>query len=107
MAEFVPAVICGILAIVCAVISILSFKEKGILFNNAYIWASKQERNTMDKRPHYRQSAIIFALCAALFFCMAIECAFQTKWLWLLVFGFAAAALIYAIASSVKQQTKP
>ena len=64
MAELVWTIICGILAIVCLIISILSFKEKGFLFNNAYIWASKQERDAMDKKSYYRQSAIAFALCA-------------------------------------------
>ncbi len=31
------------------VISVRSFKQKGFLFNNAYLYASKQERDTMDK----------------------------------------------------------
>jgi len=31
------------------IISYLQFKEKGYLFNNAYIWASQEERKHMDK----------------------------------------------------------
>ena len=34
--------------------SVRSFMEKGVLFNNAYIYASKQEREKMNKKPHYR-----------------------------------------------------
>ncbi|EFF68226.1 hypothetical protein BUTYVIB_01494 [Eshraghiella crossota DSM 2876] len=30
------------------------------MFNNAYIFASKQERETMNKKPHYKQSGICF-----------------------------------------------
>ena len=66
MTEIVCAIICGILALIALVISVRSFKEKGFLFNNAYIWASKQEREQMNKKPHYRQSAIAFALIAAI-----------------------------------------
>ncbi len=74
MGKIICAVFCGILAIACLVISVMSFAEKGFLFNNAYIWASKKERETMDKRPHYRQSAIVFALLAAVFACITLEC---------------------------------
>ena len=43
-------VICfGIIAIACLVISCLQLHEKGVLLNNAYLFASKQERETMDK----------------------------------------------------------
>lgn len=106
MAELIWAVISGVLALVCLIISIMQFKEKGFLFNNAYIWASKQERETMDKKPHYRQSGIAFALCSALFFGMALACILLTGWLWLIVGALAIVVLIYAIASSVKEQTK-
>lgn len=100
------AMIYGVLALVSCIISILQFREKGFLFNNAYIWASKQERETMDKKPHYRQSGIVFALITAIFFFMALECVLFTGWLWLMVFLPAAALLVYAIASSVREETK-
>ena len=44
MAETIGAVVCGLISVVAFFISIRSFQEKGFLFNNAYIWASKQER---------------------------------------------------------------
>lgn len=100
------AMICGVLALVSCIISILQFREKGFLFNNAYIWASKQERATMDKKPHYRQSGIVFALITVIFFFMALECVLFTGWLWLMVFLPAAALLVYAIASSVREEMK-
>ncbi len=106
MARFIWAAVCGVFALACLIISITSFKEKGFLFNNAYIWASERERQKMDKRPHYRQSAIAFALCAAVFVFMALECVLLTGWLWLLVVATAIAVLIYAVVSSVKDQTK-
>lgn len=56
------------LAIGAFVISGLQFMEKGYLFNNAYFWASREERKRMDenkesKGPHYRQSG--FAFCSS------------------------------------------
>lgn len=46
----IGAIILGIMAIACFVISYLQFNERGFLFNNAYIFASKQERETIEKR---------------------------------------------------------
>jgi len=103
MTELVFAVICFVLALIFLIISVLQFQEKGFLFNNAFIWASKQERETMNKKPHYRQSGIVFALCAAVFFAMALECLLMTGWLWVIVGLLSAAMLVYAIASSAKE----
>lgn len=103
MAEVIGAIISGVIAVACLVISVMQFKEKGFLFNNAYIWASKQQREAMDKKPHYRQSGIVFVLCAAIFFCVALECILLTDWLWFVIDALTIAALIYAIASSMKK----
>lgn len=102
MIAIVSAVTCGILAVLCLCISLRQFRGKGFLFNNAYIWASKRERNEMDKTPYYRQSGVVFLLCAAMFVCMALECVLLTDWLWLAVAALCGAALIYAIVSSVR-----
>ena len=106
MTEIVCAIICGILALIALVISVRSFKEKGFLFNNAYIWASKQEREQMNKKPHYRQSAIAFALIAAMFVCLGAEIVLNTGGLWIGVGASCIAVLVYAIASSIKSELK-
>lgn len=102
----IAAIVCGILALACLIISILQFKEKGFLFNNAYIWASKQERETMDKKPHYRQSAIVFAFLCCTFVLIGLYAIFKSLWLFILAIGLAAIALLYAIISSVKEYLK-
>ena len=100
------AIFCGVLSIISLIISVMSFMEKGFLFNNAYIWASKQERESMDKKPYYRQSAIVFALFAAVFLFMALDCYFLTDWLWILSGTFSVAAVVYAVVSSRKGTDK-
>lgn len=106
MAGFIGVMLCGALAIASLLISIAQFREKGLLINNAYLWASERERETMDKKPHYRQSGVVFAFSAAIFLVIALECAFATDWLWLMVGALTVALLVYAVASSIKEQTK-
>ena len=42
-AEWITASLVFIIAAILAVVSIRSFQNKGLLFNNAYIYASKEE----------------------------------------------------------------
>ncbi len=101
MGNIVGASILGVIAVICFIFSYLQFNEKGFLFNNAYIYASKQERKNMDKKPHYKQSGIIFASIGIIFLIDAIDIILQTGWLLYLVIGVAIVAIVYAIVSSV------
>jgi len=98
------AVICGIISLAALVISIRSFQEKGFLFNNAYIWASREEREKLDKKPHYRQTAVVFAMICGVFACMAAEILLETGWLLAVEGVLVAAMLVYAIKSSIDQE---
>lgn len=101
MGRIIGSIVLGVIATICFVFSYLQFHEKGFLFNNAYIYASKQERKSMDMKPHYKQSGIIFAFIGAIFLLDAIDIMLQTGWLFYFVIGLAIVAVAYAIVSSV------
>ena len=98
----VVAVSLFVLAAVCAVMSVRHFRQRGCLFNNAWIYASSTERETMDKAPHYRQSAVVLLLVAALFALLGFSVLTQKTWLLWAEAALTAVSLIYAIASSIK-----
>ena len=101
MKEIILSCILFLIAIGAFVMSYRSFREKGFLFNNAYIYASKQERETMDKKPHYRQSAIVFLLIGIIFLLNGVSVLLAAKWIFILVIAIAIVAIIYAIISSM------
>lgn len=101
-AEIVVAVIAFVLAGISAFISARQFAEKGFLFNNAYIWASKEEREKLDKSPRYKQSAIVFALISAVFLVIGISILLQNYKIQLLEIPLIIGALGYAFISSVR-----
>ena len=106
MGEIIGAIVLGVIAIIFFVVSYLQFNEKGFLFNNAYIYASKQERKNMDKKPHYKQSGIIFVLIGIIFGINAVDMILQTAWLFYLVIGIVIVAIVYAVVSSVVIEKK-
>ena len=75
--------------------------EKGFLFNNAYIYASKQEREKMNKKPHYRQSAIVFLLLGIVLLLLALTVLLEAYWISFVGVAVVIITLIYAIVSSI------
>ena len=106
MGNVFGAVILGLISVMCFVFSYLQFHEKGFLFNNAYIYASKQERENMDKKPHYKQSGIVFLFIGIIFLLTTIDMLIQTSWLFYLIILVAVIAIIYAVVSSIRIETR-
>ena len=101
MGNIIGMIILGLLTILCFVFSYLQFHEKGFLMNNACIYASKKEREIMDKRPHYKQSGVIFLLLGIIWLINAADMVLQTGWLFYVFIIVAVITVIYAIISSI------
>ena len=103
-AESIISIIVFVFAGALLAVSILHFLEKGVPINNAYLYASKEERKTMDKKPHYRQSAIVFLLLSLVFAVIGLSVVLQNSRISLLEIPLLAAAVVYAAASSGKRK---
>ena len=102
MEDMIVAVILFLISLVAFVLSIRAFLEKGFLLNNAYIYASKKERETMDKKPHYRQSAIVFLLLGCIFLLNGLQVLLNAPWIFYAVMVLVLVTLGYAIVSSIR-----
>lgn len=100
MSNITAAILYGVVAIACMVVTFRSFNEKGFLLNNAYLYATKEQKMTMNKRPYYRQTAICFAILTVFFIVDLIDALVKTEFLiWIqsvLLIGLA----VYALVSS-------
>ncbi len=99
--EVITLVILLLISLIFFVLGYFQYKEKGVLLNNAYIYASKEERNRMNKRPHYRQSAVVFVMIGIMFLLNAIEMFFRIGWMFYVSLGLMIILIIYAIVSSI------
>lgn len=86
-----------LVALGAVAISIQSFREKGFLFNNAYIFASKEERERMDKKPYYRQSAVMFLAVAVAMSLIGVGILFENVWFVCVAILLAIIALVYVL----------
>ena len=104
-------IVLGILLLALAAglfaLSGLHFAQKGFLMNNAYLYATKKQRETMYKAPYYRQSAVVFLLLGAVFAADGIRVLTDFAPLDYAVGVLLAAALVYAILSTVRIERTP
>ena len=102
MKELIGAAVLFLISALAFLLSIRSFQEKGFLLNNAYLYASRQERETMDKKPHYRQSAIVFLLLGCIFLLNGLQVLLKAPWIFYAVLVLMIITLGYAIVSSIR-----
>ena len=55
----------------------------------------------MNKKPHYRQSAIVFLLIGIIFFLNGLSVLLSANWIFFLVIIITIIAIVYAIVSSI------
>ena len=106
MGENIAAGILFAVALGAWIMSIRSFREKGFLLNNAYLYASKQERESMDKKPYYRQSAIVFLLIGLIFLLDGLALLLHADWIFNAVGVILAITALYAIGSGIAMEKK-
>jgi hypothetical protein len=110
MEDIIVAVVLIAVSLLVFVLSIRSFLEKGFLLNNAYLYASKKQREEMDKTPYYRQSAVVFFMIGIVFLLIAAAILLDNFRVTYIADAVIVLLLIYAIASSIaieKRKKRP
>ena len=77
------------------------FSGKRFFVEQRIIYASKQEREHMNKKPHYRQSAIVFLMLGINFLLSFTALVLDADWLYWLAGIMVAVTIVYAIVSSI------
>ena len=100
--ELIAAIIVFVLSGVLLIFGIRHFMEKGFLLNNAWLYASEEQRKALNKKPYYRQSAVVFCILSAVFIVVGLSLVLQNDRIMLLEIPLAAGVILYAIVSSVQ-----
>jgi len=106
MQEAIVVCVLWAVSLLMLIMSIRSFQEKGFLLNNAYLYASKKEREAMDKKPYYRQSSMVFLLIGIVFLLNGFSALLGAGWLPYVIAAVIIITLIYAIVSSIAIEKK-
>lgn len=99
--EIILTVIMFGLAAVSLLFSVLQFMEKGPLLNNAWLYSSKEERRKMNRKPYYRQSAIVLLFLFFVFLSVGLNLITKRMIYLVIEYVLLAAVFFYAIASTI------
>ncbi|MBQ9195802.1 MAG: DUF3784 domain-containing protein [Clostridia bacterium] len=94
------AVLCAIVVLGCGVLGIRQLLEKGKLINNAWLYASPEERKRMNKKPYYRQSSVCFLMIAGYGVFMLLYALTDRMFYSTFAYICMGAVLIYAVLST-------
>jgi len=102
IAEIVIALLFAAAAAFTALFGIRQLACKGYCFNNAYIYASKEERETKDFTPYYKQSGRIFLMISGMTVLDGLFILFSQRWFMIAELLMMTVMIVYAVRSSVK-----
>ena len=60
-------IILFVAAAVMILIGVMQLMQKGPLINNAWLYANEERRRTMNKKPYYIQSGVVFLMLGSAF----------------------------------------
>ena len=107
----ITAIAVFLLAGTLFLLGIRQLLERGYLLNNAWIYATKKERESLNKKPYYRQSGIVFCLLGLLFTVIGLYVILRDGRLLWLEAALAVGAVAYAILSTLRimkeEETNP
>lgn len=83
-----------------------TFRGKGSIFSNTYLWLSKEEQKKADKKAEYKLVSVIFSCLAGVFVLLALYSFTLWSWAYILMWVVIAFTIIYAIADTVKTLRK-
>ena len=88
-----------LMAVVSLIFSLLAFMGKDIILDDAYIRASKEEREKMDKSAYRLQGAIIFLFLFVITLCNILRAVLHLAWFTYIAIATGVIAIVYAIIS--------
>ena len=88
-----------VLMAISYLLSMLGFLEIGIIIDDHYIFASREAKKKMDKKPYYRQSGVVFACLGTMFLMCLIRALTGMRLFVYISYGIAFGAMVYAIVS--------
>ena len=95
-----------LLSIVCFVIALLQFMQKGTPLTNSYSFESERIKeyikNHIDPKPFFRQGGIALLFMGAMFLLIWIQEISYREWIYWIQMALTPLVIIWAIVSSVK-----
>ena len=103
--DIIGSAILGVIAVLCFYIAYRQYKQKGFIFTNKWLYASKKEREEIDeriKKSEYRVGRNVFLGIGFLFIAIAVYSLSSISWLMFIIIALIVILCVYAIVQYVQ-----
>ena len=95
-----------VMAVVSLIFSVLGFMGKDMILDDAYIKASKEEREKMDKKAYRLQGAMVFLFLFLITLCSILRAVLHIPLFTYAAYVLGVIVIVYAIISHYKIKKK-
>lgn len=104
--QIIFAIIIGLISISLLIYSFFTSKEKGPIFSNTYLLATKEERKKIDKSAEYHLVTVVFRILGIVFLILTVNILTSWSWLYYIIGILITVLIIYAIKESIQSEKK-
>lgn len=104
MSDMIFAVITGIISVILFIYVSFTVRGKGIILSNTYLFASKEERDKIDKKAEYHLVSVVFGILAAIFAFLTAYIITSREICLYIVFALCVCDIVYAVKESMKSE---
>ncbi len=104
MSDMIFAVVTGIISVILFIYVSFAVRCKGPILSNTYLFASKEERNKINKKAEYHMVSIVFGIAATIFAFLTAYIITSWNICLYIVFALIVCDMVYAIKESIKSE---
>ena len=104
MSDMIFAVITGIISVILFIYVSFTVRGKGIILSNTYLFASKEERDKIDKEAEYHLVSVVFGILAAILAFLTAYIITSREICLYRVFTLCVCDIVYAVKESIKSE---
>lgn len=104
MNDVIFAVVTGFISVILFIYVSFTVRCKGPILSNTYLFASKEERNKIDKKAEYHMVSVVFGIVADSFAFLTVYIITTWNTCLYIVFALVVSVIVYAIKESIKSE---
>lgn len=104
MSDVIFAIVTGIISIILFIYVSFTVRCKGPVLSNTYLFASKEERNKIDKKAEYHMVSVVFGILATIFAFLTVYILTSWNMCLYIVYALFLCVIVYAIKESIKSE---
>lgn len=104
MSDVIFSVFTGTISIILFIYVSFTVRCKGPILSNTYLFASKEERNKIDKKAEYHMVSVVFGMLATIFAFLTVYIITSWNTCLYIVFLLVVCVIVYVVKEAIESE---